>query len=424
MFRRRDWGHPHARWARAAAMAVVIVLVVSVFAIGRVAAAGGRVTRISAGEGFTCAVVTDGPRIPGRVPSGGVWCWGDNAHGQLGDGTTTEHHEPVRVSRFDGGILDDVIGVDAGEAHACAVTAAGTAWCWGWNDFGQLGDGTTTERHGAIPMTRTGGRLVVEAKEVAAGDAATCVRWGPDHAACAGWPSGDGTRRPQVRVVPVQVKGGGPLKGVGSVSADDHACSAGGWCWGDNRFGSLGDGTRRDRWSAVRVTKAGGGALNRLSSIDAGSTHTCAARYDGPAWCWGDNARGAIGDGTSRDRLRAVRVRTARGGYLAGVRDVDVGARHSCARLTSQLVSCWGDNEFGSLGDGTRRDRSTATQVRLADGPFDRVQAISAGADQTCAIRLGGTAWCWGLNDHGQLGDGSITDHLRPMAVVAAWKTP
>ena len=198
---------------------------------------------ITAGWNFTCA----------SDRNGRAYCWGDNASGQLGNGTTTESRSPSAVS----GDLT-FVSVAAGNAHACGVTAQGDAYCWGENGNGQLGDGTRTDRHTPVKV-KTSVRLMA----VAAGAVHTCA-----------------------------------------LAADGEA-----YCWGRNTYGQLGDGTTTDEVQPVRV--AGGHAFASLRSF---GSHTCGSTQSGEAFCWGYNLDGQLGDGTRAHRNRPVYVEPPAGG--------------------------------------------------------------------------------------------------------------
>jgi Alpha-tubulin suppressor and related RCC1 domain-containing proteins len=167
------------------------------------------------------------------------------------------------VRKAGGGSLTGVTSVGAGGQSDCASTSDGSAWCWGVNDNGELGNGTTTASSGAVRVTRSsGGNLTGVSTVTVAINVYSCAR-----------------------------------------TTDGSA-----WCWGVNGSGQLGDGTTIERHRAVRVTAAGGGNLARVSSVSAGAYNTCARTNDGSAWCWGGNDSGQLGDGTTTDRHRAVRV--------------------------------------------------------------------------------------------------------------------
>jgi len=134
--------------------------------------------------------------------------------------------------------------------------------------------------------------------------------------------------------------------------------------------------------------------------------HTCATRADGSVWCWGLNNAGQLGDGSLHNRSVPVRA-----GALSGIVELAIGGfethgpiSHSCARASSGRLWCWGANAFGQLGDGTTTSRSTPVPVLgIADA-----RALGVAATHTCAVRADGHVWCWGANDTGQLGTGNL----------------
>jgi alpha-tubulin suppressor-like RCC1 family protein len=209
--------------------------------------------------------------------------------------------------------------------------------------------------------------------------------------------------------------GGAPLGDVRAVGVGRaHACAlvSGGElrCWGFNSDGQLGDGTAATRPAPVPVLVAAGGApLAGVQAVSVGAVHTCAVVEGGQVRCWGDNSSGQIGDDSTTDRPSPVTVVSEPGGDpLAGVQTVEVGSHHSCALLTGGELRCWGQNNFGQLGDGTEGDRLTPTPVVSEAGgaPLTGVQAVSVGDEHTCALLAGGELRCWGRNDDGRLGNG------------------
>jgi alpha-tubulin suppressor-like RCC1 family protein len=176
-------------------------------------------------------------------------------------------------------------------------------------------------------------------------------------------------------------------------------------CWGRNTEGQLGDGTNTDRPAPVPVAR-----LADVSAIALGGHFACALVRDGTVQCWGANADGALGDGS------AAPSRSTPGPVPAiqGATEITAGWRHACARLTSGVLRCWGQNTFGQIGDGTTTARATPVPVNVA-GTFARV---AAGRMHTCGVRGDGTMLCWGRNQEGQLGDGTTIDRLEPVAVT------
>jgi alpha-tubulin suppressor-like RCC1 family protein len=305
---------------------------------------------ITAGWRHTC-VLTAG---------GGVKCWGYNRNGELGNGSTEDSSRPSDVKDLSAGVA----AIDAGDNHTCAVTASGGVKCWGYNDYGQLGDGTKSSR--SVPVDSAGFSGGVA--EVAAGWGHTCVR----------------------------TNGGGAK------------------CWGDNENGQLGDGeTVAGRLSPVDATGLTYGVLK----ITADGGQTCALTTGGGVSCWGNNKYGQLGDGSNQQRNVPVQVI----GLTAGVSNVEVGWNHACAVVSGGLLECWGWNYFGQLGDGTKITQSKPAHVyRLTDG----VRDIAVGSAYACVATDLGAVKCWGQNNYGQLGDGTQSDSLIPLTVVGLGAVP
>lgn len=352
------------------------------------------VSAISTGNFHTCA----------RTTSGGMKCWGNNGQGQLGDGTSTQRLTPVDVS----GLTSGATAIAPGLSHTCALTIGGRVKCWGENyTFGRLGDGTTLQR--TTPIYLSG--LTNGSSPIDAGGFHSCVRTISGGAKCWGYNAysqlGDGTSTQ--RLTPVNVTG--LTSGVTAISAGYlHTCAlttAGGVkCWGYNGNGQLGDGTTSTRLTALDVS----GLISGVIAITTGTRHTCALTTSGGVKCWGQNAYGQLGDGTTTQRLTPVDV----SGLTSGVVAISAGEQHTCAWMVAGGIKCWGNNGNGQLGDGTTTQRLTAVDVT---GLTSGVSAISAGNFHTCALTTGGGVKCWGSNGHGQLGDGTTTQRLTPIDV-------
>ena len=291
---------------------------------------------------------TSGSATCGIRENGSLWCWGLNQYGQLGDGTRTNRKSPARV-----GTSTKWTDVSVGWAHTCAVRQNGTAWCWGYNKVGQLGDDTTKVRTKPRKVVGDVGRW----SSVVAGGFFSC-----------------GTTR------------------------DGKA-----WCWGANAFGQLGNGTRAGSRTPTAV-----GFTSDWAEVDASWYSACGLKTTGELRCWGLNEQGQLGDGT-----RVNRVHPALAGGGAAYRDFSVGEAHVCGIGTDYALRCWGDNTYGQLGAGAPAlARQPVTPVQ-GDGWY----SVAAGWLHTCGVRQDGTTWCWGNNEYGQVGDGTATDRSSAVPV-------
>ena len=180
-------------------------------------------------------------------------------------------------------------------------------------------------------------------------------------------------------------------------------------CWGYNSNGQLGDGTTTNRNTPTQTSSLG---TDRTAvAISTGQHHTCAILDDGSVSCWGDNDYGKLGDGTTTDRNTPTQTSSLGTDRTAVA--ISAGDYHTCAILDDGSVSCWGYNDYGQLGDGTTTDRNTPTQTSSL-GTDRTAVAITAGDYHTCAILDDGSVSCWGYNSYGQLGDGTTTNRNTP----------
>ena len=326
-----------------------------------------------------------------------AWTWGDNYSGQLGDGTTTARSTPGQV-----GTDTRWASISAGQYHTVAVKTDGALWAWGWNGDGQLGDGTTTERDAPVQVgTDTHWAHVAAGcyHTVAVKTDGTLWAWGYN----GNGQLGDGTTTS--RSTPVQVGTDTHWAQVSAGLGHTVAVKTDGtlWTWGNNADGELGDGTTTDRSTPVQV-----GVDTHWAQVVAGPYHTVAVKTDGTLWAWGYNGDGELGDGTTTTRLAPVQV-----GVDTHWASVAVGWFHTVAVKSDGTLWAWGYNETGQLGDGTTIDRLSPVQV----GTDTHWAQVSAGADHTAAIKTDGTLWAWGYNGDGQLGDGTTTTRLSPVQV-------
>jgi alpha-tubulin suppressor-like RCC1 family protein len=359
-------------------------------------------TAITAGDYQTCALTA------GRS----LACWGNNARGQLGNGTTTNESTPVTVSGLTSGItvLGTTPTIASGQFHVCAQTSTAGAECWGYNEFGQLGNGTTTSS--STPVGVIGLSSGVAA--VGAGGSISCALTTAGGAQCWGYNfAGDLGNNSQTNSnVPVQVSG--LSSGVAAIAVgDDHVCallaSGGVMCWGNGVYGELGNNQGEDdAYTPVAVS----GLSSGIAQISGLGYHECALTVAGGVECWGNNGNGQIGNGsTASDIVFPVAV----AGLAGGIVQIAAGYAHTCALTGTGVVECWGDNTYGELGNGTTTGSSIPVAVTGLPGP---AMAVAAGDENTCALTRAGAVYCWGLNELGQLGNGTTANSSTPVPVT------
>ena len=347
-----------------------------------VAAGPATITATSEGQNGTAAVsvvimfaaVTAGfTHTCGLTMAGTAYCWGDNGNGELGDGTDSSRARPRAVR---GGLhfatlsaggasgLPMRSSLTAGD-RTCGVTPAGVAYCWGDNTPGALGSGSSTGPE-------------------------TCLGAQP----CS--------------TTPLAVAGGLQFASVSVGGAHVCGVTVGGaaYCWGDNFYGQLGDGTRNPRSSPGLVS----GGLTFVA-VTAGLMHTCGLTPAGAAYCWGSNSSGQLGDPSAPfNQTTPVAVT---GGIVFAT--VSTGFYHTCGVTAASAAYCWGDNFYGQLGDST-------TSLRISPVPVHgglSFVSVTGGYYHTCAVATGGAGYCWGLNSYGQLGAGSSNfTKTTPVAIA------
>ncbi len=324
---------------------------------------------------------------------GAVRCWGWNLYGQLGNGQNGDFRTTPGLV----GSLTNVRALAAGNEHTCALLGDGTVSCWGKNDFGQVGDGTAgSSAFRASPAKVIG---VARATAVSAGGYTSCALIEGGAVRCWGLNSfgqvGDGTLGAgQNRSTAATVLGLGDASSISVGSS--HACAvvSNGTvrCWGANTFGQLGDGTTENRASAVQLRN-----LMSVAGVSAGGGHTCTIG-SGRAFCLGANNAGQLGNGTSVSSTSALEVVG-----LSSVGTLSAGSAHTCAILADKTARCWGANSDGQLGNATFLGAESPVAVKGLSNGF----LVTAGGGHTCAILADRTARCWGRNSYGQLGSGN-----------------
>jgi alpha-tubulin suppressor-like RCC1 family protein len=313
-----------------------------------------KVKAISGGFGHICALLSNGK----------VKCWGINNVGQIGDGS----EKSIRIIPVTVVGLSNATAISSGSAHTCALLSNGSVKCWGYDNYGQLGDGEIhrfilpgliEEKYFGVPITVVG---LSNAIAIAAGDEHTCA-----------------------------------LLSNGSIK-----------CWGRNDWGELGNGksSPEENYSSTPVLVNG---IKDAIGICAGSIHTCALLKNRTVKCWGSNFMGQLGYGKitaqSWNVIPSLNVTPTTIRDLSNVAKISCGDTYTCALLTNGSVKCWGGNwyAFTRYGKTSLEEGYNFTPVNLVG--ISNAIAISAGSGHACAVLSNGSVKCWGSDNYGQLGD-------------------
>jgi alpha-tubulin suppressor-like RCC1 family protein len=373
------------------------------------------------------------------IQGGKAYCWGDNTYGELGNNTTKSSNTAVAV--YTGGALSGVTltQIATGYQHTCALASTGLVYCWGYGIDGELGNGGNANSDVPVPVTASGALSGVTVTQISAGQYHTCALGSNGLAYCWGLNTqgqlGIGsTTSSSTPVAVTTTLGTGALSGktltriaAGATSTCVLASTGLAYCWGDDTYGQLGDSitTATPQTTPVAVTAATGALSGKtLVRIQGGYLHYCALDSTGLAYCWGYGLDGELGNSTTTSSNVAVPVTAS--GALSGKTLVQLtaGQSHTCALDSAGTAYCWGLNTSGQLGNNSVTSPQTTPALVYTAGVLSgkTIAQLSAGRAHTCAMDTTGTAYCWGLNANGQVGDDSITQ--RNAAVLVAPQAP
>ena len=385
------------------------------------AAASSHATLIAAGNAHSCT-----------IQSGQAFCWGSNSNGQLGDGSTISSTSPVPV--YTGGVLASrtLTQIVAGGANTCALDSTGTAYCWGLDTSGQLGNNSTTQSLVPVAVNTSGVLAGKTLTQLAAGNAHVCAIDSTGTAYC--WGSNGngqlGINSTTRSLVPVAVSTSGVLSGVSitQITAGyGHTCAVGSsgaaYCWGANGNGQLGNSITTQSLVPVAVSTSGvlsGVSLTQVSA-DQGGQYTCALASTGAAYCWGAASYGQLGNGGANSSP-GVPVAVTMSGVLSGVTltQIATGSGTTCA-LSSGGGYCWGQGANGELGNNSTTNSTVPVAMTTSGfGAGETLTQISLGTNFGCAADSANAVYCWGLNTSGQVGNPATGTHfVVPTAVTS-----
>ena len=423
----------------------------------------GDIVQISAGGAHTCALTS----------RGGVVCWGEGSGGELGDGDTLPKNTPVAVVGSEDGTepLVNIVQISAGEAHTCALTGRGEVVCWGDGGSARLGNGDPSNENKSHPVAVVaadgGSGLLRDIVQLDSGGSHSCAVASSGRVVC--WGAGLNGQLGNDTVVaesaPMTVVNGSgdtnPLEEIVQISAGDfHTCARTSGeevrCWGKGTEGQLGSDDSTDKDHPVAVVEEDGSAnpLGDIVQVSSGGDYTCILSFGGSVFCWGSGADGRLGNGGTDDKDHPVAVVDGSERLLRlGIRNlfwgcydtgtcrrlgstrfyqsdgegvwgqIRSGGEHTCALTSSGRVLCWGRGAEGQLGNDGLADKDHPVEVVDGDGstvPLEDIVQLSTGNDHTCALTEDGEVRCWGLGAAGQLGNDGTDNRDHPVSVVEA----
>lgn len=363
----------------------------------------------SLGYQHTCVALADGT----------VKCWGNDWRSQLGNGSFTGALPPNPAIVAGLSAISNGPQIGAGSSHSCALLAKGTASCWGSNASGQLGNGTLVDASSAGAVLN-----VSNAVALCTGARHSCALLADGTAKCWGSNANGQLGTGATSGTPVSTPNllvSGLANATGITCGISHTCAsiADGTtqCWGSGAFGQTGSvgscGSGCSLPAPVMLDDGTDTVVDLGRAVAAGDNHTCALSAAGTVTCWGNNTWGNLGDGSLTQRLGPVGV-TLLNGRTA--KSLALGSTHSCAMIADGTVQCWGDNTSGALGDGTTVQRTTPVNATTFAGA-SLVTSMASGGHFSCTRMVDSTLKCWGLNARGQLGSSSPSSASSPLAV-------
>lgn len=350
---------------------------------------------VASGWNFSLGIKTDGT----------IWAWGYNGNGQLGNGTSIDCNTPTQIGNF-----NNWKSISGGPYFSLAIKTDGTLWGWGQNDYGQLGDGTIISKDTPtqIGIDNTWKAIVIGPDDWVLGKGHTIAlktdntlwAWGGNSFG----QLGDGTTTD--KQIPIQI--GTDVNWASITTGHNHslAIKTDGtlWAWGWNNLGQLGDGTTNDQIVPIQI-----GTATNWKIISAGNGYSLGIKTDGTLWAWGNGANGRLGDGTNLDQHTPIQI-----GNLTSWKYIYSGLLQSHGIKTDGTLWAWGYNNNGELGDGTYVTKSVPVQIGTNNN-WELI--ASMGSRHLSGIQNDKTLWAWGNNFSGELGDGTNINKNEPVNI-------
>jgi alpha-tubulin suppressor-like RCC1 family protein len=352
----------------------------------------------------------------GLTSLGEAYCWGSNNFGQLGNAGQDSNTSVAVVGghRFS--------SISAGNSHTCGITVSGKAYCWGKNAEGRLGNATRQNSSSPSPVAANGNGEVLTFLQLSAGGEHTCGINLQQDLYC--WGSSAVLGVNSLLLIPKRFYAIPQELSFTQVSAGkNHTCALGvskkAYCWGSNNFGQLGTNDINPR--ILPTPLAAPGDHLTFSSISSGQDHTCGLTTDGQAYCWGRNNSGQLGVSGIAESLNPIAVTFGIGNPVLRFTSLVVGYYFTCGLTLAGQLYCWGNNDYGQLGIGALPSTAVPTLVAApASGEQLLYSSIAVGESSSCAVTTNAQMFCWGFNATGQLGNGTQDDSSLPVEVSRA----
>lgn len=367
--------------------------------------------------------------------SGKAYCWGANSNGRLGTGLNANSYFAREVVKHDSSVFNNAVKIDAAFDHACIVDGDTKMWCWGSNQFGQLGSGTRSAPQNkaiAVKDPSGSGNDWLGVESIITGSFTTCAIK-EDLLYC--WGSSNqgmivNSSIQQDSIIPLSSTYLNNIKSLARSSSNEYSyfqCAIKtddtGECWGANPYGQLGDASTNSSARPVKIKEPNGSSnLTGITSLSSGTNHACAISSN-QIYCWGGSTGGIRGDGTNSLNTSSVKVQKDGGADFSDASEIAAGSYHSCSIDTSGQLWCWGSNSFGQLGDLSSTARTRAVRVYKDDGAggsslFNNAIAITVGNYFSCAIDTSNQVWCWGRGYSGALGNNATANSSKAVKAL------
>jgi alpha-tubulin suppressor-like RCC1 family protein len=370
-------------------------------------------SNISAGWSHTC----------GLTSGGAAYCWGGNEYGQLGNNSQAALSIPGVVTSLDGKGLLSLSSISTGFVHSCGLTTTGVTLCWGRNDDGQLGNGTNIQFSSIPDVVRSpnSNRFLSISSNGSGNHTCALIKGGMAYCWGFNYNGQLGVKIPNsvISYLPVPVSapsGENSLSFVSISPGVSHTCgltaTGTAYCWGKYVVAAESN-------VPVAVSSSEGGNRLSFSSISSGGSHSCGLTTSGLAYCWGNNYGGKLGNNSKMDSINPVAVLGVNSGDALKFTSISTGSGHTCGLTLTGAAYCWGLNQYGQLGNNMVTDSGIPVAVAAPDGGTNlSFSSISLGFEHTCGLTADGATYCWGRNNYGQLGNNSHTNSSIPVSVL------